>query len=62
VDLYKILHPNWTGNYIEADELVEANMISFDLEYMMKRLKETRQEALDLIRNRIKSLNVIKND
>lgn len=62
VDSYKILHPNWTGNYIEADELVEANMISFDLEYMMKRLKETRQEALDLIRNRIKSLNVIKND
>ena len=55
-------HPNWTGDYIEQDELVEVNMNSSNLEYMMARLKEVRQEALDLISNRIKSLNVIKND
>ncbi len=55
-------HPNWTGDYIEQDELVEVNMNASNLEYMMARLKEVRQEALDLISNRIKSLNVIKND
>ena len=53
-------HPNWTGDYIEQDELVEVNMNASNLEYMMARLKEVRQEALDLISNRIKSLNVIK--
>ena len=62
IEIHKMDHPNWTGDYIEQDELVEVNMNASNLEYMMARLKEVRQEALDLISNRIKSLNVIKND